>query len=218
MEGGMSEFGSDVTVTQDVCLGDGAGDRFEKFERKDIGPGDRTAGECQDEGDAGEISSQETTGGVGLHEEDVDEGVINSRNDSIPSKETSRRIGLYKGDIDEDKRQGGNDIVCGDEITRAVDPNERDVEKGETLEKKHIGPCEESPDSIDQRSDGNTQDYTHKSSSTPQAPPYDAPTEKKHCAHWDTAPGNELYSSRKTKMFESTHVALETKTRPPWAL
>ncbi|KAF7586134.1 hypothetical protein BBP40_009417 [Aspergillus hancockii] len=199
----MSDFGSDVTVTQNVGRGEKGGDTFGNFERKEIVSGDRTAGEVVRDGDAGEW---EGSGGRNI----------------VPSQETTRGVDLRKGDDVEVERPGVSDIECGDEIAGAVDPREGDVE---TLEKKEIVPYDETPDSINQSIDGGTipafpqpQDDTHKPSHTPTPPLYDTLPGKRHCAHWDTAPGNKLYSSRSTKLLESTHIALETKTRPPWAL
>ncbi|KAB8271827.1 hypothetical protein BDV30DRAFT_138826 [Aspergillus minisclerotigenes] len=125
--------------------------------------------------------------------EETDGGLL-GRSDILSGDETIHEVSTKEGNVGDNERLEDAEVEFSDEITGAVDLDEMAVGIGAKLEENDMVPCGETPDVTDQSTEGdNLREY------------------------WDPAPGNELYISRQTRTFESFHVALESRTRPPWA-
>ncbi|KAK6816061.1 hypothetical protein RU639_009230 [Aspergillus parasiticus] len=212
----MSEIdiSSDETVIHDPNWEEEEGSKVEKYENSGMVFQGELAGEAgRDEGDTTEEGPSEETDG-GLLE----------RSNILLGDETFHEVSTKEGNVGDNERLEEAEVEFSDEITGAVDLHEMAVGVGAKLEENDRVPCGETPDVIDQSTEGDNPRESpppkvnaHKPSPTPDFPPSSTLSGKRLRTYWDPAPGNELYISRQTRTFESFHIALESRTRPPWA-
>lgn len=212
----MSEIdiSSDETVIHDPNWEEEEdGSKVEKYENSGILFQELAGEAARDEGDTTEEGpSQET------------EGELLGRSDILSGDETIHEVSTKEGNVGGNERLEDAEVEFSDEITGAVDLDEMVVGVSAKLEENDRVPCGEMPDVTDQSTEGDNlrkspppKVNTHKPSPTPDFPPSSTLSGKRLRTYWDPAPGNELYISRQTRTFESFHVALESRTRPPWA-